>query len=69
MQTQDTQTSEELAHPWKRTADLEALHAFNVTQKELLTYPVVFKQISIQEFQRKGKERKGGRKKKEERKK
>lgn len=36
-----------------------------MTQKELLTYPVVFNQISIQGFQWKGKERKG----KEERKK
>lgn len=42
----------------ERTTDLEAHHAFNMTQKELLTYPTVLKQISIQVFQMKGKRRK-----------
>lgn len=42
----------------KRTADLEALHTFNMTQKELLTYPTGLNQVSIQVFQMKG-ERKG----------
>lgn len=50
----------------ERTADLEALHAFDMTQKELLTCPTVLNQISTQVFQMKGKrrgKRKGGRKK------